>query len=366
MIVVCDVNTIWRHRPFAAMASLTDVMAVAPCDWLAACRRAPTTKAGPLSVIDVVLPLGWATKTAWLSQWILWRRIRSAARNRKQKIDCVVVTSPHYLPLLTRLPKNVKTVYYASDDFRSYHGWKKMAELEGAIVRRVDHSFFVSQGLQQRACREYGVAEAKVSVSMNGTEDRFFPAEEEPLPVTPPASALERPVAGVVGGINDRLDFGLLQSCADLPGLGTLLLVGPLPEDRSPELATLLEHPKCVAVGEQPHHSIDRWFKCLDVGLIPYAESDLNTFCSPMRLFDHLASNRPVVATSACEQVRLFDQMIRVCERSFFVERLNSLLVDGANNFEPQERITGSAQLSWGSRAKQMLCVINDLGEMAG
>jgi hypothetical protein len=358
MIVVCDVNTIWRHRPFAAMAELTDVLGISPCDF-SAVRKHSISKslpAGAMEVLQVVLPLGWASKTAWLGQRMLWHRIQKKATRHQKCIRCVVITSPHYLQLLDLLPDNIKIVYYASDDYRSYEGWIDIAKLEASVVQKVDHSFFISQALADRACKEYGVSADKVSVSMNATEDRFFPMESEVLPLNQPPELLTRPVAGVIGGINGRLDFELLQACTDIPELGTLLLVGPLPAEPSSALREILEHPKCVSVGAQPHERIHQWFKCLDIGLIPYARTELNKYCSPMRLFDHLASGASLVATDACKQVDNFPERIVICsDKGAFVNAVKDGLVQGAS------RQFGVDGITWRDRAEHLLKVMEEV-----
>lgn len=355
MIVVCDVNTIWRHRPFAAMAKLTEVLSVAPFDWIWALKNRERTP----GVLQVVLPPSWATRTAAFGQRMLWLRINQEARRRNQKIECVVVTSPHYLTLLDLLPEEVVTIYYASDDYRSYEGWDDMAQLEERLVRRVDHSFFISETLAERARTEYSVAPDRVSVSMNGTESRFFPSEGEVLPVEPPNADLPRPIAGVVGGINPRLDFELLHRCAELEEMGTLLLVGPIPDEPSKSLQKLLAHPKCISVGSQPHGEIHRWFKCLDVGLIPYVPSELNNFCSPMRLFDHLATGLPLVGTDACDQLHAFEEQVEVCgSQDQFVEAVHRLVKSDLSSKRADRRGDG---ISWDVRACAMHSVIGDL-----
>ncbi len=357
MIVVCDINEVWRRKPFAALAGITDTLGVAPADWMVA-RNHPEFNGSPqqdgLTVLPVALPPGWASRTAAMGQRLLWLGILQKSRQMGKKITGLVVTSPHYLPLLGLVRKDITCAYYASDDYRSYDGWKEMAEMEKELVRRVDHSFFVSAGLMERAQREYGVDASRLSVSMNATEPRFFPADTH-APVTPPCGGLSRPIVGVVGGINDRLDFNLLRKCADLPELGSLLLVGPVPKERSPGLTALLEHHKCVAVGAQPHDGIHLWFQSLDVGLIPYTRTEFNRLCSPMRLFDHLASTAPLIATDACEQVAAFKERVSVCKTDdVFVETLVS-------NLECL-RVQRPAQgITWSDRAKTILGVMEDV-----
>ncbi|MCB9721659.1 MAG: hypothetical protein H6756_12370 [Candidatus Omnitrophica bacterium] len=354
MIIVCDVNTTWRYSPFAAMAKFTDVLAFAPGDPATVLQRVTHSKT-KLSVLKVLLPPGWASRTAALGQRLLWHRMHKHATASGKRIDCVVMTSPHYLTLLKLLPPDVNKVYYASDDYRSYSGWSNMVALEAEMVRRVDHSFFISEGLARRARDEYGVFAERISISMNATEARFFPTSEEKLPIDPPCGSLPRPIAGVVGGINERLDFSVLLACANLPEMGTLLLIGPLPEKRSARLQSLLAHPKCRNVGTQPHDTLHRWFKCLDVGLIPYAQSELNRFCSPMRLFDHLASGVWLVATTVCEQVHQFKEHVLVCDTpESFVESVRS-------RFQAPRKAERVSGITWDDRADRMLMMFREI-----
>lgn len=352
MIVVCDVNEIWRKKPFAALAEKAGVIGISPADWFVARRAGFESSEGPFQVVPVLLPPSWASRLALIGQRILWNRIVAQCRKVGSSIDVLVVTSPHYLPLLNMIPKEIKTIYYASDDYRSYEGWGQVATLEQKMVERVDHAFFVSQGLMDRARKEYGVDPAKLSVSMNATEDRFI-SEDGSLPVTPPQGRFKRPIAGVVGGINERLDFDMLFRCAELPELGTLLLVGPVPEEPSPSLTKLLKHPKCVSVGRQPHESIHEWFQCLDVGLIPYIATEFNRMCSPMRLFDHLASGAPIVTTAACDQANAFKGRVSVCEDtvSFVAALADQLGV-------PRACTRG---IGWNDRARLILEVIEEV-----
>jgi len=125
-----------------------------------------------------------------------------------------------------------------------------------------------------------------------------------------------------------------------------------VPDKPSTELKQLMDHPKCVAVGRQPHEIIHQWFQCLDVGLIPYIKTEFNRFCSPMRLFDHLASGAPLVATDACDQVKAFKGRVSVCSGDAFVAAVQARIG------EPTGGIDG---ITWRDRAAEMLKVVEGL-----
>jgi len=315
-----------------------------------------------MNLRSVVLPFGWATRTATSALPRLWSAASKECRSIGTEPTALIVTSPHYAPLVQQLSEDISTFYYCSDDYLNYSGWDadRMREQEALIVRQARHSFFVSAALRERAVREYGVDATRVAVSMNATDEEFLssvsPSEIERLLQRFPK--LKRPIAGVIGGINERLDYALLLQVAELSELGTLLLVGPIADPNDAELAALLKHPRVVAVGHQPHESLPIWQQMLDVALIPYRESAFNRFCSPLRLFDHLAVARPIVATAACEQVHEFGDWVKAAKDT--VEFL-AMVVDSVKETDEtpcRRRRECAAQHTWKARASAMDAVL--------
>lgn len=346
--VVLDTNTIWRRAPFQALGLFRGVLGVRPGDPLRRWRMDRTQGSGFFRELAVTLPFGWASRSAGLSQRLLWHRITSGAEP-----EAMVVTSPHYLPILERVPSNMPTFYYCSDNYRNYDGWpsRRMEALEAEVVRRVDHAWFVSQRLVERAVREYGVERERVGISMNATSERFFPPVGTEAPVPLPVNA-SRPVAGVVGGVNRRLDLDLLFRCAELHEMGTLLLVGPIDDPHDEQIARLLGHPKVRAVGAVPHASVPHWMWGLDLALIPYRRTEFNHSCSPMRLFDHMASGRPIVATGACSQVHQFRDYLKVAgTHTEFLQHVSTSLREVENEEKTKRQLEHARKHVWRSRA---------------
>lgn len=362
MLVVADINTLWRSRPFEALAELTPVLGLAPMDRLTAlrlhllpcgthrsCRRRMET-------LRVVLPMRWASRRAEAALPLLWKAALKAAENLGQAVRGLVVTSPHYLPLCRQLSGALPVFYYCSDDYRSYGGWgaEHMEQNESELVRRASHSFFVSEELRLRAVAEYGVAESATSVSMNATEEPFLAEAtgEQLAALLASEPRLKRPIVGVVGGINGRLDFELLAQVSRLPAVGTLLFVGPVGQDSRGKVAALVAgSSKVVMVGPQPHDMLPAWQQLLDIALIPYGVGEFNRFCSPMRLFDHLAAGRPIIATSACPQVRTFEPDIAVADGIAFVTSVLHALEQLPARASTRYR---AKQETWNNRAVRM------------
>src|SRR5438874_2110997 len=92
-----------------------------------------------------------------------------------------------------------------------------MRQQESVVVQNAKHSFFVSEALRDRAVKEYAIDPARGSVSMNATGEEFL-APVSDLEIDRLLSRfrkLTRPIAGVIGGISDRLDFDLIEKVAE-------------------------------------------------------------------------------------------------------------------------------------------------------
>lgn len=367
MIVVADINTLWRRKPFEALAACMPVLGLAPRDFVTAWRgRTEVHRELPENYCErsITMPPGWASRFPTWTAHRLWAGAQRMTRSSRGTISGLIVTSPHYLPLVNQVRSQVPTFYYGSDDYAQYAGWggSSILRREAEIVRAASHSFFVSRSLAERAVAEYGVPPDRVSISPNATDVSFLQAiaPERIAELRRRFPELRGPVAGVVGAINERLDFELLLKCAEIPALGTLLMVGPVAEEiDDPAWHNLKRHPRCLIVGAQPHAELPVWMQMLDAALIPYRKTALNQSCSPMRLFDHLAAGKPIVSTNACQQILEFGKQVAVCESTAeFVRKLaERLSLDVAPTEVDERRRVAEANL-WSCRARTMAVVI--------
>jgi hypothetical protein len=299
VIAQFDVNTIWRRKFGQALQRRKpDTLLFAPRAW-----RSGGAMPEEEGLTPVSLPPGWATRTAILAMPILLRRAKALAATRGGKIDTAIFTSFHYLPLAKRLRHQARIFYYCSDDYRSYVGWDSDAAItqEAELCRIATLSIFVSAALRDRAVAEYGLDPSACVIAPNASEPRFIDTTPRPVEL----AGLPGPVFGAVGVFNDRIDFGFLDRLACSGEVGSLALVGPLQDCPDPDgsIARLRDNPKVHWFGARPHDEIHAWMSGIDIAVIPYAPTRFNHFCSPMRLWDHLAIGQPIIATDACDQI---------------------------------------------------------------
>jgi hypothetical protein len=360
-IVFVDANPLWHRRLAEALGRIRPTIAFEPAGSFLPRPARTRRHAREASFVSVTLLRGWASKTAFLGQRQLAATIVRAAR-RLGGSPAVILTSPKYRLLARLLAGRFPLVFYCADDYREYEGWsgQRMADAEAEIAGRVQVSVFVSDALRERALKEYGISERAALTSPNATEPRFLAPRSQAASGGMPFP-MKRPVLGVLGGLTRRLDLPFVRQAAEIDSVGTLLVAGHVDEDVRRQEGWLSRNPKVHVAGHLPHEVMHHYALAMDAALIPYRRTALNRFCSPMRLYDHLASGVPIHATDACDQInRLSIDTLTVAPAPELPEIARAALRNlPLNESRRASEVPGG--LLWSDRAERLAAVIDRL-----
>jgi glycosyltransferase involved in cell wall biosynthesis len=118
----------------------------------------------------------------------------------------------------------------------------------------------------------------------------------DPRSVRPAADVLAVPAprVGLVGTVDDRLDVAALARCARMLPAISFVLAGPIKRHRV-NLEQLRAEPNVYFLPERPYAGVAGAMVALDVGLIPYQQSAYGAALSPIKLYEYLALEKPVV-----------------------------------------------------------------------
>jgi teichuronic acid biosynthesis glycosyltransferase TuaH len=188
-------------------------------------------------------------------------------------------------------------VYYASDDFQAGaelmgRPASRIRQLDEELARDADAIVAISPAIAD-SYRSRGFDPILVP---NGVEvDAFAAVDEAPIPddVT-----LDGPVAGYIGHISDRIDLSLIEAVVD-SGI-SVLMVGPRQQTfgHDSRLSDILARPNVQWVGPKAFDELPSYLRLMDVGLLPYTNSEFNRASFPLKTLEYLAAGRPVVATA--------------------------------------------------------------------
>jgi len=243
--------------------------------------------AGQLRLLSPRLWPGW--KSAWqqgCNGRILARTIERALVGKAGR-RILVSTLPLAASVLDRFDFD-RVVYYCVDDFSAWPGAhaSSLLRMEQRLLARSDVIIAASRRLQER-CAEMG---HRAYLLPHGVDAGHW---RRPVRIPSAAHALRdlpRPLLLFWGLIDARLDTEWIRACREATA-GSVVLVGPT---RSPDPA-LLAAPGVTRIGAVPYDDLPAYAEVSDVLIMPYADLAVTRAMQPLKLFEYLSTDRPVV-----------------------------------------------------------------------
>ena len=349
-LVVLDANSSWTRDLFSRLAAYVPVLFVEPRDartaWQAGWRFAAGYGVRELSenlyARRYVLPPGW------LSRWFapFERHLASGIRQWQRRIGverlALAVSYPHYASIIERL-QPAASMYYWSDDFRSYEGWSRdrVAALEHRAVEATDFTSCASHAKVSDLAAELPQFASRIGVLIHGFHPPLLPDGVRKSPAWLPADVahLPRPVLGHWGAVSDNLDFAIVHALATAFPQASLLFIGPVVGDLGDQLSW---YDRCRRLsnvhfaGPRPYETIAEYVPAFDVCLALYRpDQPFTSLTNPSTIRDYLATTRPIVSTAVPDVVRCWPELIRVAPSvEAYVAHVADLLKGGDRTAE--------------------------------
>jgi glycosyltransferase involved in cell wall biosynthesis len=193
--------------------------------------------------------------------------------------------TPMAMPLVDRLDRSV-LVYDAMDDLGAFAGASPtMRANQERLLAEADVVFTGGRSIHAGIA---GRTDAPVHLFPSGVEPEHYAAARAHR------AGRERPVAGYVGVVDERIDLELLAGLAERLPDWDVKMVGPVFKIDEADLprAANLHYP-----GMQPYDALPEVMGGFDVALMPFALNEATRSISPTKTLEYLAAGLPVVST---------------------------------------------------------------------
>lgn len=315
-----------------------------------------------LSIFDFV---GKGFVGYWLTQiFFSWKLLMS----RYNKNEYVVVTRDELSGWIMR--KRKFRVFYDMHGFPEtwLYFWKAaMSEMSGIIctnewkMRQLQERFFISEEHLLLARNGFDRSEFNIDISKSDARKKLG------LP-------LEQKIIMYTGHLYDWKGVDVLARAAEHLKQATVVFVGGGEKDVENFTKQYVLSQNILILGQRPHTQIPLFLKAADVLVLPNSKKSKNFRAipysiydtSPIKLFEYMASKRPIVASNLPSIREILDESMAV----FFVpddpndltQKINSVL----NN--PLDAVvrTGNAwefiqKYTWKNRAELILNFMKSL-----
>jgi hypothetical protein len=236
-----------------------------------------------------------------LSRAILTRNVRRLVRGDGRN-DAVVYIRPLYAAIAEAV-RGPLCVYDAHDAFRFYTTWDPQVtqRLEQRMLNRADLVLSVAEALSEdfRKLTRTPIVTCRMAVSRE-----FIEQMAEPLPLPADLAAVPRPIVGCTGFVDSNYDWDLIAALARmLPEVSFVFVGGILkePPHMRAKMEIALAIPNVRWLGPKEHEDLPAYLKGFDVCFNPVAVNEHGDRRCPLRLYDFLATDKPILSTGIRE-----------------------------------------------------------------
>jgi glycosyltransferase involved in cell wall biosynthesis len=180
----------------------------------------------------------------------------------------------------------VAVIYYCGDDFSELAGvdHQTVTNHENALVNKAQLILAASPSMQARFPAH------KTTLIPHGVDVHHF---QTSVPKADDFPSQGRPVAGFYGSLSSWFDTQLIQTVSDALPEWDFMLIGPLEIDKT----ELPQGNNIHYIGPRPHHALPSYCQHWDVSLLPFKQNGQIAACSPLKLMEYLANQRPIITT---------------------------------------------------------------------
>lgn len=243
-------------------------------------------------------------------------------------------------------------IFDTVDDWLNHPSYKPYGKiLEGnyeTIKAKSDLIFTVSESLRD----DFFAKQSNVHWLPNAVDLDFFQNETR---IHPLLDEFSHPVVGFLGILQERIDTKILQFLAANNPEKSFVLAGPI--WKSFPYNELRKYKNIHFLGPIKHWEIPSLYNGFDVGIIPYKTNKFVKSTDPMKFYEYLAANLPIVSTNI-PGVERFGSMVMVANTA---EQFNDAVeqaIAGDKDLLKKERLKMLETNTWEVRIGEMLELI--------
>ncbi len=234
--------------------------------------------------------IGWRANQARA-----WAVLRRHMRQVRFTAPVAMALHPSVIGRLRRL-RRFGLLYYAVDDYAHHGGLTEAARTmlhrqEAELLERAD----VVLGVSPTLVEKFGTQRGEIHLLENGADvEHFAPQRLVRMRPHPAMAELRGPVLGFFGQVDGRLDQDLVLALARRRPQWNIVLAGRV---KGISIEALAAAPNVHLLGYQDYRDLPAIARDTDVWLLPYRQTKLTHACDPLKVYEYLATGKPVVAT---------------------------------------------------------------------
>ena len=255
---------------------------------------------------------------------------------------------------------NPRIIYDYLDDIHAFYGnLKKITKDHQYLVQNADYIFITAR----RLIEEVRPQRNDAIFSPNGVDYEHFARAARHEFSAPPQDmqtilSESNPIIGYYGALARWFDYDLLKSVAELRPDYQFVLIGP-DYDGSLELVEIKNIKNVYWLGVKTYDELPRYLQYFDVATIPFLINEITHTTSPIKLFEYMAGEKPVVITPMHESMHYSGVFVGKNPLEFAQQIDSALEMRDNQNYLSLLRRT-ALENTWSHRAEEILLAVED------
>ncbi|WP_156165877.1 MULTISPECIES: glycosyltransferase [unclassified Methanosarcina] len=170
---------------------------------------------------------------------------------------------------------------------------------------------------------------------------------------------LQKPIIGYYGALSIWFDFDLIEKLAESRPQYEIVLIGMI-YDETIKTAELNKHSNIHYLGSKDYSILPEYAKFFDVATIPFVLNEITESTNPIKLFEYMALEKPIVSTNIRE-CRKYRSVLIGTDKEDFIDKVDQALQLRGNSEYLKLLSKEAKENTWDARAKEFDQLISEI-----
>lgn len=214
--------------------------------------------------------------------------------------------SPAFISMVESLDSSL-VVYDCMDELSSFKGASPLLiTQENSLLQKADLVFTGGKSLYEAKLKKH----ANVYCFPSSVDQRHFEkALFSNTKVPDEMSKIPSPIVGYYGVLDERLDWELIKSTAQLLPEVSFVFIGPLAKISETDLP---REQNLYYLGQKAYEELPNYLKSFSVAFMPFVLNQATTFISPTKTLEFMAAQKPIVSTAIYDVARQYREQVKI------------------------------------------------------
>jgi len=251
-------------------------------------------------------------------------------------------------------------IYHCIDEWVTYPGGKNriFMDSEKELIEKADLVIVTNDLLYENKKS----SAKKIHKMYHGVDyDHFSKAFSDEQPLPDGMEGIPKPIIAIVGSFVDWMDLELIKLIAERHPEWSMVSIGPV--DSNVEINDLTKMDNVYFLSAKEYSELPNYHRAVDVFIVPFLLTEHIKYCAPTRLYEHLASGKPIVTTDFPAAHDVGEGVISIAsDRQDFVRRIEEALSEKEPLLSEKRKCLARAN-TWRDRIEKISTLIEEVAK---